>query len=130
MIRYKDSERQSTSLYNQNAPSDPHVDFRKFLADNESIVNQDLVAWITTGLMHIPHSEDIPTTPTTGSTAGFLILPFNYFDEDPSMGSTNAVFIKPIDSKYTASVNRFGTPTGPSCVPRNYTVSFDGRYGH
>ncbi|KAK3699890.1 hypothetical protein QZH41_016553, partial [Actinostola sp. cb2023] len=127
VTRYKDSERQSSSQYNQNAPTDPHVDFRDFLADNEDIVNQDLVAWVTTGMMHIPHSEDVPTTATVGSSAGFYLRPFHYFDEDPSMGSSNAVLIKPTDKNYSPSFQRFGTPTGPVCIPRDYSVSFDGR---
>jgi len=115
-------------LFNQNAPSEPHVDFNKFLADNESIVNQDLVAWVTVGLLHIPHSEDVPNTATVGTSAGFLLRPFNYFDEDPSMGSTNAILIKPANKEhYTPTYQRYGTPTGPVCVPKEYNVSFDGR---
>jgi len=86
------------------------------------------VAWVTLGMLHIPHSEDVPTTATVGTTAGFYLRPFNYFDEDPSMGSTNAILIKPTDKKYTPSYERYGTPTGPVCVPRGYSVSFDGRY--
>ncbi|XP_048588982.1 amiloride-sensitive amine oxidase [copper-containing] [Nematostella vectensis] len=131
VTRQKDSEPSSTSLYNQNAPSTPHIDFRDFVRDDEDIINQDLVAWVTTGLMHVPHSEDIPTTATPANAAGFFIRPFNYYDEDPSVGSSNAIVIKPANRDFTAStIHRFGTPTKPVCLPKGYNMTFDGRYGY
>ncbi|XP_031574868.1 amiloride-sensitive amine oxidase [copper-containing]-like [Actinia tenebrosa] len=125
VTKHKDSERYSSSPYNQNAPKDPQVDFRKYISDNESIVNQDLVAWVTIGMMHIPHSEDLPNTATVANSASFFIRPFNYFEEDPSMGSTNAVLMTP--GKSGPKVELYGTPTGPVCLPRNYTMDYNGR---
>ena len=49
------------------------IDFRKYLMDNDSIVNEDLVAWVTIGAMHIPHSEDLPNTATATKSAHFFI---------------------------------------------------------
>lgn len=124
--RHKDSERYSSSPYNQNAGVDPQVDFRKFIG-NESIVNQDLVAWVTIGMMHVPHSEDIPNTATAANQARFFIRPFNYFDEDPSIGSTNALLMTPV-KRGTNTMERYGTPTGPVCIPMNKTLDFSGIY--
>lgn len=106
---------------------DPQVDFRKYLSDNQSIVNEDLVAWVTIGMMHIPHSEDIPNTATAANNARFFIRPFNYFDHDPSMGSTNAIRMTPV-KRESNMVERYGTPTGPVCVPTNNTMEFDGTF--
>jgi diamine oxidase len=103
------------------------VDFRKYINDNESIANQDLVAWVTIGMMHVPHSEDIPNTATAANTASFFIRPFNYFDEDPSICSTNAVLMTPEDGG--PKVEMYGTPTGPVCYPTNDTTKFNGLYG-
>jgi len=126
-FRHKDSERYSSSPYNQNAGVDPTVDFRRYIQDNESIVNQDLVAWVSVGMMHVPHSEDIPNTATAANSASFFIRPFNYYDEDPSIGSTNAILMTPVEEGSNA-VERYGTPTGPMCVPINNTMPFDGTF--
>ena len=99
--------------------------------DNDSIVKEDLVAWVTIGAMHIPHSEDLPNTATAANSAHFFIRPFNYFDEDPSIGSTSAILITPKDAKFSgqnSNVERFGTPTGPHCVPKEYKFNFNGTY--
>ena len=105
------------------------IDFLKYLMDNDSIVNEDLVAWVTIGAMHIPHSEDLPNTATAENSAHFFIRPFNYFDEDPSIGSTNAILITPKDAKLSGqNVERYGTPTGPHCVPKEYKFNFNGTY--
>ncbi|CAM9636840.1 unnamed protein product [Lampetra planeri] len=45
--------------------------------------NRDLVAWVTVGFVHIPHSEDVPNTATACNGAGFFFRPFNFYDEDP-----------------------------------------------
>ena len=131
VTKHKDTEERSSSMYIQNDPYDPAVDFRKFYEDDENIENKDLVAWVTLGLMHIPHSEDIPNTGTAANSVNFFLRPYNYFDEDPSMASSDAVLITPTDSKFSGSkVNRFGTPTGPVCAPRDHPNEYKGAYGH
>ena len=79
------------------------------------------------GMMHIPHSEDIPNTATPGSSASFLLRPFNYFDEDPSMGSYDGVLIMPSDKG--TKIDTFGTPTKPACAPKEKPMEFYGLYG-
>ena len=105
----------------------PQVDFRQYLLDNDSILNEDLVAWVTVGMMHVPHSEDLPNTATAANSVNFFIRPFNYFDEDPSIGSTNAVLITPT-TQGGQKVERYGTADGPQCVPKENKLDFNGRY--
>ncbi|XP_070779821.1 primary amine oxidase, liver isozyme-like [Enoplosus armatus] len=95
ITKHKDLEQTSSSLYNQNNMWTPAVDFSKSIEDNESIEDEDLVAWVTTGFLHIPHSEDIPNTVTVGNGGGVLLRPHNYFDEDPSIHSADGVYISP-----------------------------------
>ncbi|KAM6167500.1 diamine oxidase [copper-containing] [Erethizon dorsatum] len=97
VTKYRESERCSSSIYNQNDPWDPPVVFQKFLHNNENIENEDLVAWVTVGFLHIPHSEDIPNTATPGNSVGFLLRPFNFFTEDPSLASRDTVIVWPRD---------------------------------
>lgn len=125
VTKYKKTEDRSSSIYNQNDLFNPVVDFSKFIEDDENIVNQDLVSWISVGLMHIPHSEDIPNTATSGNSAGFFLRPFNYFDEDPSMASRDGVVITPTTGG--SKVNRFGRPARPSCVPQEEPIVYWGR---
>ncbi|XP_066289273.1 LOW QUALITY PROTEIN: diamine oxidase [copper-containing]-like [Branchiostoma lanceolatum] len=124
----KESEPSSSSIYNQNDLYDPVVDFQSYINDNESIVDRDLVAWVTLGAHHIPDTCDYPTTTTTGNHLKFFLRPFNYFDEDPSMGSSNAVYVTPKDNFNSAKVNRFGTEEGPSCVPTEPSFHYDGTW--
>uniref|UniRef100_A0A8B9PIM6 Amine oxidase n=1 Tax=Apteryx owenii TaxID=8824 RepID=A0A8B9PIM6_APTOW len=91
VTRRKEEEPTSTSIYNQNDPWTPTVAFADFI-NNETITNEDLVAWVTTGFLHIPHSEDIPNTVTVGNSVGFLLRPYNYYDLDPSIYSHDGVF--------------------------------------
>ena len=122
----KETEEKSSSLYNQQDMVDPVVDFQKYV-NGENIDNVDMVAWVTMGTMHIPHSEDIPNTATPGSVASFQLKPFNYFDEDPSMSSYDGVVIYP--SNDGAKINTFGTPTKPVCTPKEKPLEFYGLYG-
>ncbi|CAL1528470.1 unnamed protein product [Lymnaea stagnalis] len=93
VTRYKDQEYASSSFYRQWIPSKKNMDFQSFIDDDESIVDEDLVAWVTLGIHHIPHTEDLPVTTTPGKHATFHLLPYNYFSECPSMMSRDAVFM-------------------------------------
>ncbi|XP_051995266.1 primary amine oxidase, liver isozyme-like [Xyrauchen texanus] len=95
ITKHKDTEQTSSSLYSQNYMWSPYVDFSKYIEDNEKIDNEDLVAWVTTGFLHIPHAEDIPNTVTVGNGGGVILRPHNYFDEDPSIHSPDGVYFSP-----------------------------------
>ncbi|NXN26052.1 AOC1 oxidase, partial [Nycticryphes semicollaris] len=64
VTRRHEEEATSSSIYAQNNPWDPLVDFEGFLRDNETLEDQDLVAWVTVGFLHVPHAEDVPNTAT------------------------------------------------------------------
>ncbi|XP_010119781.1 PREDICTED: membrane primary amine oxidase-like, partial [Chlamydotis macqueenii] len=91
VTRRKEEEPTSSSIYNQNDPWTPTVAFADFI-NNETITNQDLVAWILVGFLHVPHAEDVPNTVTVGNGVGFFLRPYNYFDEDPSVDSPDSVY--------------------------------------
>ena len=122
VTKYKSNESRSTSIYNQMDFFEPLVDFGQFIDDDEDIANEDFVSWVTVGVMHLPHSEDIPTTATAGNSAGFFLRPFNYFDEDPSIASRDGVVFSPI-----GKVEGPQRKTGSSCVPRDEPIVFSGR---
>ncbi|XP_066288591.1 diamine oxidase [copper-containing]-like [Branchiostoma lanceolatum] len=128
VTRRKESEPASSSIYNQNDLYEALVDFQTFIDDDENIVDEDLVAWVTLSTHHIPHSEDFPTTATAGTQMQFFLRPFNYYDEDPSVGSSNAVLITPGEKSGSVRVERFGTPTGPACVSEQSPFRYNGTW--
>lgn len=90
--------------------------------NNYNLLFQDLVAWVTLGTQHIPQTENLPTTVTVGGQLQFYILPFNYFDEDQSMHSRDAVRITPKDPKHPldgADVERYHNKHERVCIPQH-----------
>ncbi|NXN99387.1 AOC2 oxidase, partial [Rhinopomastus cyanomelas] len=126
VTRRKEEEPTSSSIYNQNDPWTPTVAFADFI-NNETIVNEDLVAWITTGFLHIPHSEDIPNTVTVGNAVSFLLRPYNYYDLDPSIYSHDGVYLSGEQDPAACETNPVAClPQAASCVPRFPPFAYDG----
>ncbi|XP_078080124.1 amine oxidase [copper-containing] 3-like [Mustelus asterias] len=117
ITKYKEKERRSSSIYNQNNPWEPAVYFEDFIND-ENIKNEDLVAWITAGFLHIPHAEDVPNTATAGNGVGFILKPVNYFTNDPSIYAQDAVYIDPLQKTVTCKSNPMACAREyASCIP-------------
>ncbi|KAF7663065.1 hypothetical protein LDENG_00219520 [Lucifuga dentata] len=125
VTKHKDSEKTSSSLYNQNNVWTPAVDFSKYIEDDESLEDEDLVAWVTAGFLHIPHSEDIPNTVTVGNGGGVILCPHNYFDEDPSIHSPDGVYFEP-GGKQSCDTNRMACWAQESCGPEFQPFSYHG----
>ncbi|XP_069138612.1 putative amine oxidase [copper-containing] isoform X1 [Argopecten irradians] len=120
VTQYKESERRSSSAYAYMDSSDPVVQFQSFI-NNESIVDKDLVAWVTMGLHHIPHTEDLPVTPSPGMGLTFYLLPYNYFPEDPAMASKSSVRIELKDKSKPQDgvrVIKYGPEEEKQCVAK------------
>jgi len=83
ITQQKDSEYRSSEVYAQYDASDRITnpqDLDVFLSDNESLVDEDLVAWIGVGREHIVRQEDLPLVSNFG--AGFSLQPFNFFSQN------------------------------------------------
>ncbi|XP_008845507.2 amiloride-sensitive amine oxidase [copper-containing]-like [Nannospalax galili] len=79
VTKYKESERHSTSFYNQNHPWDPPVVFENFLLDDDNIKDKDLVVWVTVSFQRIPLSKNVPKKARSKNPVGFLLWPFNFY---------------------------------------------------
>nr|BAD74047.1 semicarbazide-sensitive amine oxidase [Rattus norvegicus] len=113
----KEEEPSSFSIYNQNDPWTPTVDFTDFIS-NETIAGEDLVAWVTAGFLHIPHAEDIPNTVTVGNGVGFFLRPYNFFDEDPSFYSPDSIYFRKDQDVTDCEVNSLACLSQTAnCVP-------------
>lgn len=51
-------------------------------ADNESLVDADVVLWYTHSVVHLPRPEDWPVMPA--HTAGFRLVPVGFFGANPT----------------------------------------------
>ncbi|KAI8793349.1 putative amine oxidase [copper-containing] [Biomphalaria glabrata] len=118
----KDEEESSSSIFSMFDGQSPHVDFDRFLQDDESLVDQDLVFWVTAGFHHIPHTEDIPNTPTVGTQATISLMPYNYFPECPSVGSRDAVRADVI--KDSVVFQDYGLSVNSRCLPNKFDFSY------
>ncbi|XP_014689388.3 amine oxidase [copper-containing] 3-like [Equus asinus] len=122
----KEGEPSSTSIYNLNDPWTPTVDFTDFI-NNETVAGRDLVAWVTAGFLHIPHAEDVPNTVTVGNGVGFFLRPYNFFDQDPSFDSADAVYFRGDQNAGACEVNPLAClPEAAACVPNLPAFSHGG----
>ncbi|XP_006901749.1 PREDICTED: retina-specific copper amine oxidase [Elephantulus edwardii] len=117
VTRRKEEESQSSSVYYQNDIWTPTMAFADFI-NNETLLGEDLVAWVTASFLHIPHAEDIPNTVTLGNKVGFLLRPYNFFDEDPSIFSPGSIYFENGQDAGHCSVNPLACVSHlATCVP-------------
>lgn len=54
-----------------------------WIADDENLVDEDIVLWYLFGIHHITRAEDWPIMPA--DTVSFWLKPFGFFDRNPSL---------------------------------------------
>ena len=75
------------------------------------------MAWVTMGMRHIPHSEDLPVVHTDGNDVSFYLLPFNHFPENPAMGSRDFVRYSLGEMETQVEITRNSKTDAVECVP-------------
>ncbi|MBS1912820.1 MAG: primary-amine oxidase [Bacteroidetes bacterium] len=79
--RYHEGEMNAAGAYpSQSAGGDG---LPRWIADNESIDNTDVVLWYTMGITHIPRPEEWPIM--TMTHIGFRLLPVGFFARNPAL---------------------------------------------
>jgi hypothetical protein len=118
----KENEPDSSSIYSQPDLGSAPVKLQTFV-NGEAARNQDLVAWASSGLYHIPISEDAPVTPTFYNHLGFLLIPFNYHDENAAMDMAD---LFQIDNTNTAPppIQTYVSDGRYQCTPQFDKVPF------
>jgi primary-amine oxidase len=77
--RYKAKELYAAGDYPNQGKNEQGLP--QYIADNESLDNEDLVVWYTYGVTHIPRPEEWPIM--TVHPAGFKIMSWGFFDQNP-----------------------------------------------
>lgn len=81
VTKYNPAERYASGDFpNQHAGGDG---LPKYIAQNRSIENEDIVVWHTFGHTHVCKPEDFPIMPV--EYAGFTLKPNGFFTENPAM---------------------------------------------
>ncbi|HXD30869.1 MAG TPA: primary-amine oxidase [Pyrinomonadaceae bacterium] len=79
--RYNADEMNAAGVYpNQSRGGDG---LPRWVANNESLVNKDVVVWYTMGITHIPRPEEWPVMPVTH--VGFRLIPGGFFVRNPAL---------------------------------------------
>lgn len=69
---------------------------------------QDLVAWVTLSTYSVPSMESLPIMQTVGNLQSFLLSPFNYYKDDPSLNSRDTLDVRTKVSMREKRVNNYG----------------------
>ena len=81
VTRFKPNEIFASGLpVNQSAP---YLGLPEYIADNENLEAEDLVAWTTIGFHHVPMAEDWPVMPS--KVDEIVLKPRNFFDHNPAI---------------------------------------------
>lgn len=114
VTQYKYDEETATGAYDLNRMDDPQGALDDAV-DGESIVQEDLVLWVTLTAMHLPTAEDIPMVPMIEH--GFNLKPWNMFDENPTMDMPHYLRMNYAETDRVAEENY---PEVDACVPVEY----------
>ncbi|MCC6278721.1 MAG: primary-amine oxidase [Oligoflexia bacterium] len=77
---YKDTEMSGAAPYPTTAPEGEGLP--RYISNNESLENQDIVMWYTFGITHLPRPEEWPIM--NMHRAGFTLMPVNFFSINPA----------------------------------------------
>jgi primary-amine oxidase len=83
VTRHHDDQFWPAGDYPTQAVDDLHNGMTAWIADDEDLVDQDVVLWYNFGIHHITRTEDWPIMPA--DTISFWLKPFGFFDRNPSL---------------------------------------------
>jgi len=81
VTRYHEGEMYAAGVYPNQSPGGAGL--TAWMANNESLTNQDVVVWYTMGITHIPRPEEWPVMPS--AHVGFKMIPANFFSRNPAL---------------------------------------------
>ena len=83
VTRHHDTEMWPAGDYPTQSKNDLGNGMSAWIADDENLVNDDVVLWYVFGIHHITRVEDWPIMPV--DKVSFTLKPFGFFDRNPSM---------------------------------------------
>lgn len=83
VTRHHDSEMWPAGDYPTQSKDDLGNGMSAWIADDENLVNDDVVLWYVFGIHHITRTEDWPIMPV--DKVSFMLKPFGFFDRNPTL---------------------------------------------
>ena len=81
VTRHHDDERWPCGAYPTQSEDDDGM--TRWISDDESLENTDVVLWYVFGIHHVTRIEDWPIMPA--DTIAFFLKPYGFFDQNPSI---------------------------------------------
>jgi primary-amine oxidase len=81
VTRYRDEEQTPADKYPRGGRANEGLP--KYVGDQESIVDEDLVLWYTYGVMHTTRPEEWPIM--NAHNTGFSLIPYNFLSQNSEM---------------------------------------------
>ena len=91
LTAYNPNERYAAGDTPNQHPGEPGLP--QYIANNQSLVNRDVVAWVTLGFHHVPAAEDWPVL--SREHTSLELVPANFFDRNPALDVRRAPFEVP-----------------------------------
>ncbi|MDR2321559.1 MAG: primary-amine oxidase [Microbacterium sp.] len=89
VTRHHDDQFWPAGDYPTQAVDDLGNGMTAWIADDENLVDEDVVLWYNFGIHHITRAEDWPIMPA--DTISFWLKPFGFFDRNPSLDAPRTV---------------------------------------
>ena len=83
VTRHHDTEMWPAGDYPTQSADDLGNGMSAWIADDEALVNTDVVLWYVFGIHHITRTEDWPVMPV--DKVSFTLKPFGFFDRNPTL---------------------------------------------
>lgn len=83
VTKHHDTEMWPAGDYPTQSSNDLGNGMSSWIADDENLVNTDVVLWYVFGVHHITRTEDWPMMPV--DKVSFMLKPFGFFDRNPSL---------------------------------------------
>lgn len=83
VTQHHESEMWPAGDYPTQSNNDLGNGMSAWIADDENLVNTDVVLWYVFGIHHITRTEDWPIMPV--DKVAFILKPFGFFDRNPSL---------------------------------------------
>nr|MBS1899347.1 primary-amine oxidase [Actinomycetota bacterium] len=89
VTRHHDDQFWPAGDYPTQSVDDLHNGMSAWIADDENLVDEDVVLWYNFGIHHITRAEDWPIMPA--DTISFWLKPFGFFDRNPSLDAPRTI---------------------------------------
>ncbi|KDN47129.1 copper amine oxidase [Tilletiaria anomala UBC 951] len=115
VLQRKDSEASCASPWNNYDTGNPIIDFSTYF-NGESLNQTDLVLQFGLGMLHVPHTGDLPNTVQTTAQASIIFSPHNYLLSDPSRRTNQQIRLDydSSNARVVSNIERFGASPAPN----------------